>query len=123
MGPFASWCPTLTSRTESGSDSREQHDVGAARRPRAGGATDPGRSSVGATGSAVPVGRLLVAAVGALALLFALAFGAPAASAADPCAAPVTSVIACENTKPGNPPTEWQVTEPGPRRSRGSRRR
>ena len=33
---------------------------------------------------------------------------APAAQAADPCA-PLTSVIACENSKPGNPPSEWDV--------------
>ena len=56
---------------------------------------------------------MLVAAAGALTLLFALAFGAPTASAADPCAAPVTNVIACENSKPGNPASEWQVTGAG----------
>ena len=31
------------------------------------------------------------------------------ASAADPCAAPVTNKVACENTKPGDPPSDWQV--------------
>ncbi|HEX3243537.1 MAG TPA: N,N-dimethylformamidase beta subunit family domain-containing protein, partial [Solirubrobacterales bacterium] len=31
------------------------------------------------------------------------------AAAADPCAAPVTNKVACENTKPGDPPSDWQV--------------
>ena len=33
----------------------------------------------------------------------------PPASAADPCAAPVTNPVACENTKPGDPASDWQV--------------
>src|SRR5215218_2101004 len=37
----------------------------------------------------------------------------PRASAADPCAAPVTNVVACENTKPGNPKSEWDVSGAG----------
>ena len=32
------------------------------------------------------------------------------ASAADPCAPPVTNQVACENTKPGDPPADWQVS-------------
>lgn len=32
-----------------------------------------------------------------------------AAAAGDPCAAPVTNPIACENSKPGTPPSEWQI--------------
>ena len=32
------------------------------------------------------------------------------ASAADPCAPPVTNKVACENTKPGDPAADWQVT-------------
>jgi N,N-dimethylformamidase beta subunit-like protein/uncharacterized protein DUF4082/fibronectin type III domain protein/Big-like domain-containing protein len=31
------------------------------------------------------------------------------AVAADPCAPPITSKIACENSKPGYPPSEWQI--------------
>ncbi len=72
-----------------------------------------GKPWAGAESGAAPVGRLLVAAAGALTLLLALALGAPTASAADPCAAPVTNVIACENSKPGNPASEWQVTGAG----------
>jgi hypothetical protein len=37
----------------------------------------------------------------------------PAAQATDPCGPPVTSVIACENSKPGTPPNTWQVTGSG----------
>ncbi len=36
-----------------------------------------------------------------------------AAAAADPCAAPVTNPVACENTKPGNPASEWDVSGAG----------
>jgi hypothetical protein len=36
--------------------------------------------------------------------------GRAAAAACDP---PVTSVIACENSKPGNPPSEWDVAGSG----------
>ena len=35
------------------------------------------------------------------------------AGAADPCGPPVTSVIACENTLPGDPPSDWQVKGAG----------
>ncbi len=38
--------------------------------------------------------------------------GAPAALAA-PCDVPVTNPVACENTKPGNPASEWDVTGAG----------
>ncbi|MBO0879518.1 MAG: DUF4082 domain-containing protein, partial [Mycobacterium sp.] len=31
------------------------------------------------------------------------------AVAANPCGPPVTNVIACENTQPGDPPSDWQV--------------
>src|SRR5215472_16859668 len=34
-------------------------------------------------------------------------------AAAGPCGPPVTSVIACENTKPGDPPSDWQVSGQG----------
>ncbi len=35
------------------------------------------------------------------------------AHAADPCAPPVTNKVACENTKPGDPPSEWQIEGAG----------
>lgn len=35
------------------------------------------------------------------------------AAAADPCTPPVTSVIACENTLPGDPPSDWLVSGSG----------
>ncbi|HEY1343761.1 MAG TPA: DUF4082 domain-containing protein [Streptosporangiaceae bacterium] len=38
---------------------------------------------------------------------------APSARAAGPCGPPVTSVIACENTQPGDPPSDWQVSGAG----------
>ncbi|MDT0213272.1 DUF4082 domain-containing protein [Rothia sp. ARF10] len=59
-----------------------------------------------------PQGRSALAALTALFVMVALAVGAPRADAADPCAAPV-SVIACENSKPGNPATEWQISGAG----------
>src|SRR4051794_39836295 len=44
---------------------------------------------------------------------FLVLFAAPAARAAtDPCVAPV-QVIACENGKPGNPPSEWDIDGDG----------
>src|SRR5258708_16903682 len=44
--------------------------------------------------------------------LLSLAYIKPAA-AANPCGPPVTSVIACENTLPGDPPSDWQVSGQG----------
>ena len=44
--------------------------------------------------------------------LLSLASVRPAA-AASPCGPPVTSVIACENTLPGDPPSDWQVSGAG----------
>ena len=35
------------------------------------------------------------------------------AAAASPCGPPVVSVIACENTLPGDPPSDWQVSGAG----------
>ena len=35
------------------------------------------------------------------------------AAAANPCGPPVTSVIACENSLPGDSPSDWQVTQHG----------
>ena len=43
-------------------------------------------------------------------------------AAAAPCDAPVVSPVACENTKPGNPESEWDISGAGQlRRSRASR--
>jgi hypothetical protein len=48
----------------------------------------------------------------AAATMFLLACGAPAAQAA-PCDPPVVNPVACENTKPGNPASEWDVSGAG----------
>ena len=66
-----------------------------------------------ATGSRTRVPRLvtgliLAALLGALALV-----GVQPAKAAGPCGPPVTSVIACENTQPGDPASDWQVSGQG----------
>ena len=42
-----------------------------------------------------------------------LAFAPTAAAAGNPCGPPVTSVIACENTLPGDPTSDWQVSGAG----------
>jgi hypothetical protein len=44
--------------------------------------------------------------------LLALADTRPAAAAGS-CGPPVVSVIACENTQPGDPPSDWQVSGAG----------
>ena len=41
-----------------------------------------------------------------------LGAGAPSAAAA-PCDAPITNPVACENTKAGNPASEWDVSGSG----------
>ena len=46
----------------------------------------------------------LVAAAAALALLPATGH-----AATDPCATPVTNPVACENSKPGTPTSDWEV--------------
>jgi hypothetical protein len=56
------------------------------------------------------VGRQLGAA--GLAAAFFLGAHAPAARAA-PCDPPVTNPVACENTRPGNPASEWDVSGAG----------
>jgi hypothetical protein len=53
------------------------------------------------------IGLVVVVLLGLLALV-----NARPAAAAGPCGPPVTSVIACENTLPGDPPSDWQ-TVPG----------
>src|SRR6516225_7797183 len=50
--------------------------------------------------------------VSLLLVLLSVAYARPAA-AAGPCGPPVTSVIACENTLPGDPPSDWQVSGAG----------
>src|SRR5215469_11025804 len=47
-----------------------------------------------------------------LAALLSVTSARPAL-AASPCGPPVTSVIACENSLPGDPPSDWQVSGPG----------
>ncbi|MDX6676261.1 MAG: hypothetical protein QOE31_313, partial [Solirubrobacteraceae bacterium] len=37
----------------------------------------------------------------------------PAVSQAAPCDAPVTNPVACENTKPGDAPSTWQIDGAG----------
>ena len=51
--------------------------------------------------------------IGVLIGLLSAVYYAPPASAAGPCGPPVTSVIACENTLPGDPPSDWQVSGAG----------
>jgi hypothetical protein len=47
------------------------------------------------------------------ALLLALAVRPPVSLAQDPCAAPVTNEVACENSKPGTPSVDWEVNKEG----------
>ena len=54
------------------------------------------------------VALVLVFAAVALALL-----PASGHAAADPCATPVTNPVACENTKPGTPTSDWEVAGAG----------
>ena len=54
--------------------------------------------------------RVLPPAAVIAALLFA---GTASPAAAAPCDAPVVSQVACENTKPGNPASEWDVSGAG----------
>jgi hypothetical protein len=56
--------------------------------------------------------RLVIGSVFAV-LLSMLSIASARPAAADPCGPPVTSVIACENTKPGDPPSDWQVSGAG----------
>ena len=60
------------------------------------------------------IGRGLVIGFVLAVLLSMLSLaGARPAAAADPCGPPVTSVIACENTQPGDPASDWQVSGAG----------
>ncbi len=49
----------------------------------------------------------------ALATVLLYVVAARPAAAANPCGPPVTSVIACENSLPGDPPSDWQVSGAG----------
>lgn len=55
---------------------------------------------------------VLAPLVAATVVPLAVALPATPASAADPCAPPVTNKVACENTLPGTPQEQWQVTAP-----------
>ena len=61
----------------------------------------------------VPTRRLVVSLILAVLLGLLSLANAPPARAAGPCGPPVTSVIACENTLPGDPPSDWQVSGAG----------
>ncbi|HEX6519257.1 MAG TPA: DUF4082 domain-containing protein [Streptosporangiaceae bacterium] len=57
--------------------------------------------------------RLVLGLLAAVLLgLLSVTYARPAA-AASPCGPPVTSVIACENTLPGDAPSDWQVSGAG----------
>ncbi|HEY5155825.1 MAG TPA: N,N-dimethylformamidase beta subunit family domain-containing protein, partial [Acidimicrobiales bacterium] len=62
-----------------------------------------------------PARRALLALLGTIVLAAPLALVAPAspASAAGPCGPPVLNPVACENTKPGSPASEWDITGAG----------
>ena len=51
--------------------------------------------------------------LGCLLALGGLRAGAAGASTIDPCAVPVTNQVACENSKPGDDPSDWQVDDAG----------
>ena len=79
-----------------------------------------GCSSVGADMSVagfhvhrVSTVRIVVGLILAVLLSSVSVVTARPAAAASPCGPPVTSVIACENTLPGDPPSDWQVSGAG----------
>src|SRR5690348_1778981 len=65
-------------------------------------------SSRRAIGRRLITGLVLAALLGLISLV-----DVGSAAAAGPCGPPVTSVIACENTKPGDPSADWQVNGVG----------
>ncbi|HET7488416.1 MAG TPA: N,N-dimethylformamidase beta subunit family domain-containing protein, partial [Acidimicrobiales bacterium] len=69
--------------------------------------TGRGRSGPRGHGRLRRAGALV--ALGALALTLGV-IAAPSPAGAAPCDAPVTSPIACENSKPGNPASEWDIS-------------
>src|SRR5215469_2656167 len=72
-----------------------------------------GGSAMSATGSLVRTPRLVIGLLLAVLLGVLSLVGTQPASAAGPCGPPVTSVIACENTQPGDPTSDWQVSGQG----------
>jgi hypothetical protein len=56
---------------------------------------------------------LAIGSIVSLFIGFMFVVYAPPAKAAGPCGPPVTSVIACENSLPGDPPSDWQVSGAG----------
>src|SRR5215469_2087859 len=72
-----------------------------------------GGSAMSATGSLVRTPRVVIGLLLAVLLGVLSLVGTQPASAAGPCGPPVTSVIACENTQPGDPPSDWQVSGQG----------
>ena len=60
----------------------------------------------------MPARKLVLLVLAGVLTVLALGPGAGAASAA-PCDAPIVSPVACENTKVGNPPSEWDVAGGG----------
>ncbi len=61
----------------------------------------------------VPMRRLVVISIVAVVVGLVYVVNPPHARAAGPCGPPVTSVIACENTQPGDPTSDWQVSGAG----------
>jgi Domain of unknown function (DUF4082)/Fibronectin type III domain/Bacterial Ig domain len=59
--------------------------------------------------SRLAVALLAVFAMATVLVLSGGGSGTAAAAETNPCAVPVTNPVACENTKPGVPPEQWQV--------------
>ena len=79
------------------------------------------------TGRPIPAFRrvsLTILAAGfATALVLAIGPSRAHSSPLDPCELPVTNVVACENTLPGSPRSEWDITGAGRRQHPGLRDR
>jgi Domain of unknown function (DUF4082)/Fibronectin type III domain/Bacterial Ig domain len=59
------------------------------------------------------IGQAWLVALVAVAAMVLVSVQASPAAAAGPCGPPVVSVIACENTQQGDPPSDWQVNGSG----------
>ena len=70
-------------------------------------------SVIGFQAHRVSASRIGLGLVLSLLLTLFSAVYARSAAAAGPCGPPVTSVIACENTQPGDPPSDWQESGAG----------
>ena len=70
-------------------------------------------SDVGLLARRTPSRGLVISAIVAVLIGLMSAVNAPPAKAAGPCGPPVTSVIACENSLPGDPASDWQVNGAG----------